>query len=157
MTTDTTNDRDASPALRVLVGYDGSPSAGDAITVGAAMLPGAAASIAYMWLPPFASPALTQRLRRRARNLDELVDSIEQEGGAEAQRLVDVGVAHARSAGWAAEGIVRRTYGDAGRRGSDRNACAYPGPCACAHRDANGYAGAKHHAGTHPYAHAGGF
>ncbi len=114
MTTNTTNDRDATPALRVLVGYDGSPSAADAIAVGAAMFPGAEASIGYLWMPPFASPALSQRLRSRARNLDDLVDLIEHEGGAEAQRIVDAGVALAHSAGWTAEGVVRRTYGGEG-------------------------------------------
>lgn len=107
----TTPDQGSSPDLRVLVGYDSSPSAADAITVGAGLFPGATPWIVHLWVPPFASPALTQQLRRRARSLDELHDLIEKEGGAEAQQLVDRGVAHARSVGWAAEGIVRRTYG----------------------------------------------
>ena len=114
MTTDATSDRDASSPPRVLVGYDGSPSSGDAVTVGAALFPTATPWIVYLWLPPFASRELSQRLRGRARNLDELVELIEQEGGAEAQRVVDAGLAIARSVGWAAEGVVRRTYGGEG-------------------------------------------
>ena len=114
MSTDATNDRDAARELRGLVGYDGSPSSDDAVTVGAALFPTATPWIAFLWLPPFASHELSQRLRGRARTLDELVALIEQEGGAEAQRVVDSGLALARSLGWAAEGVVRRTYGGEG-------------------------------------------
>lgn len=114
MTTHTTDGEGTALSLRVLVGYDGSASAADAITAGAALFPTAAPTLAYLWLPPFASPELTARLRRRARNLNDLVESIEREGSAEAQRVVDAGLALARSAGWEAEGLIQRTYGGEG-------------------------------------------
>ena len=98
----------------VLVGYDGSPAAAEAITVGAALLPAASAWIAYLWSPPFASPELFAHLRRTARDMDELLRLIEAEGGAEAQRLVATGVAVARANGWSAESLVRRTQGGTG-------------------------------------------
>jgi nucleotide-binding universal stress UspA family protein len=98
----------------VLVGYDGSPPAAEAITVGAALLPTATAWISYLWSPPFASPELFAHLRRRAANLDELLELVEAEGGAEAQRLVATGIAVARANGWAADSVVRRTYGGEG-------------------------------------------
>ena len=101
-------------APRVLVGYDGSPAAAEAITVGASLLPGATASVAYLWSPPFASPELFAHLRRRASNLNELLELVEAEGGAEAQRLVATGVAVARANGWSADSVVRRTYGGEG-------------------------------------------
>ncbi len=104
----------AGRAPRVLVGYDGSPAAAEAITVGASLLPGATASVAYLWSPPFASPELRAHLRRRASNLNELIELVEAEGGAEAQRLVATGVAVARANGWSADSVVRRTYGGEG-------------------------------------------
>ncbi len=99
---------------RVLVGYDGSPAAAEAITVGASLLPGATAWVAYLWSPPFASPELFARLRRRARNLNELIELVEAQGGAEAKRLVATGVAVARANVWSADSVVRRTLGGAG-------------------------------------------
>ena len=99
---------------RVLVGYDGSPAAAEAITVGAALLPAATAWVAYLWSPPFSSPELFAHLRRRARNLDELLELVEAEGGAEAHRLVATGIAVARANGWVANSVVRRTYGGEG-------------------------------------------
>ena len=99
---------------RVLVGYDGSPAAAEAITVGAALLPAATAWVAYLWSPPFASPELFAHLRRRARNLDELLELVEAEGGAEAHRLVATGIAVARANSWVANSVVRRTYGGEG-------------------------------------------
>ena len=98
----------------MLVGYDGSPPAAEAITVGASLLPAAAAWIAHLWSPPFSSPELFAHLRRRAQNLDELLELVEAEGGAEAQRLVATGVAVAQANGWSADSVVRRTYGGEG-------------------------------------------
>ena len=106
--------RGDSSGPRVLVGYDGSPGAAEAIAVGARLFPGATAWIAYLWSPPFASHELFQQLRRQARSLDELSDLIEQEGGAEAQRLAASGVALALAAGWAGESVVRRSFGGEG-------------------------------------------
>lgn len=108
----------ASPAgsrpLCVLVGYDGSPSSVNAIEVAAQLLPEASATVVHLWRPPFASPELRQRLARQARNLDQLVALLEQEGHAEAERLVGNGVALARTAGWNAEPVVQRSYGGDG-------------------------------------------
>lgn len=114
MTTEPAPETGAARPKRVLVGYDGSPAAAEAITVGAALLPAATAWIAYLWSPPFSSPELFAHLRRRARNLDELIELVEAEGGAEAQRLVATGIAVARAAGWTADSIVRRTFGSEG-------------------------------------------
>ena len=114
MTTESAPETGAVRAPRVLVGYDGSPAAAEAITVGASLLPAATAWIAYLWSPPFTSPELFAHLRRRARNLDELLELVEAEGGAEAQRLVATGIAVARATGWTAESIVRRTLGGEG-------------------------------------------
>ena len=69
MTTESAPETGAVRAPRVLVGYDGSPAAAEAITVGASLLPAATAWIAYLWSPPFARPGLFAHLRRRARNL----------------------------------------------------------------------------------------
>lgn len=107
-------DPGAGRVRRVLVGYDGSPAAAEAITVGASLLPEAAASIGYLWSPPFTSPELFAHLRRRAHTLDGLLELVEAEGSAEAQRLVATGVAVARSNGWSADSVVRRTYGGEG-------------------------------------------
>ena len=63
MTTEATTGQGAAQALRVLAGYDGSRSAADAITVGAALFPAAAATVAYLWAAPFVSQELTTRLR----------------------------------------------------------------------------------------------
>lgn len=100
--------------VRVLVGYDGSPAANAAIEVGATLLPGASAWIIHLWTPPFASPGLRQRLWSRAGSLNELIDLIEREGGQEAERLAGTGVAVAGAAGWAAQTLIRRSYGGEG-------------------------------------------
>ena len=114
MLTDPHPHTDAESVPRVLVGYDGSPSAAEAITVGASLLPTATAWIGYLWSPPFTSPELFAHLRRQARSLDELLALVEAEGGAEAQRLVATGIAVARANGWSADAVVRRTYGGQG-------------------------------------------
>lgn len=114
MVAESASDTDARRVPRVLVGYDGSPAAAEAITVGASLLPAATAFIAYLWSPPFASPELFAHLRHRARTMDELLELVEAEGGAEAQRLVATGIAVARANGWSADSAVRRTYGGEG-------------------------------------------
>ena len=98
----------------VLVGYDGSPAAANALEVGARLLPGFAADVVHLWAPPFASAELRRRLLRTAANLDELAALLEREGGAEADRISTDGVALARAAGWEAEPLAHRGYGDAG-------------------------------------------
>ena len=65
----------------VIVGYDGSPSAGEAISAGASLLPEAHAWVVYVWTPPFGSTRLRRRLRTSARDIDDLVELIEREGG----------------------------------------------------------------------------
>jgi nucleotide-binding universal stress UspA family protein len=114
MITDSAPETDTGRVPRVLVGYDGSPAAAEAISVGASLLPTATAWIGYLWSPPFTSPELFAHLRRRARNLDELLELVEAEGGAEAQRLVATGIAVARANGWSPDSVVRRTYGGEG-------------------------------------------
>ncbi len=101
-------------SLRVIAGYDGSPSAVNAIEIGAQLLPTASATVLHLSTPPFTSPELQQRLARRARTLDQLIELLEQEGHAEAERLAGNGVTLARAAGWAAEPLVQRSYGGDG-------------------------------------------
>jgi nucleotide-binding universal stress UspA family protein len=99
---------------RVLVGYDGSPSAVNAIEAAAALLPSATASILNLWEPPFTSPELRHRVMERASNAEALGRLVETEGRAESQRLAGNGVKLARAAGWDAEPLVKRTYGGDG-------------------------------------------
>jgi nucleotide-binding universal stress UspA family protein len=104
----------ASRSLRVLVGYDGSPSAVNAIEAAAALVPAASASVLHLWEPPFTSPELRQRLAGRASGLQQLGDLLETEGRAEAERLAGNGVKLARAAGWEAESLVKRAFGGDG-------------------------------------------
>ncbi|MGY1709562.1 universal stress protein [Geodermatophilus sp. SYSU D00758] len=101
-------------SLRVLVGYDGSPSAVNAVEAAARLVPAADATVLHLWEPPFASPELRARLAGRARGLEELGRLLETEGRAEAERLAGNGVSLARAAGWDAEPLVRRTFGGDG-------------------------------------------
>ena len=98
----------------VLVGYDGSPDAANALEIGARLLPGFAAHVVHVWAPPFASGELRRRLLRTAASLDELAALLEREGEAEAERIAADGVALAHAAGWEAEPLAHRGYGDAG-------------------------------------------
>ncbi|NEK58358.1 universal stress protein [Geodermatophilus sabuli] len=101
-------------SLRVLVGYDGSPSSVNAIEAAATLVPSASASVLHLWEPPFTSPELRQRLAGRAAGLEALGDLLEREGRAEAERLVGNGVKLARAAGWEASASVKRTFGGDG-------------------------------------------
>jgi nucleotide-binding universal stress UspA family protein len=101
-------------ALRVLVGYDGSPPAVNAIEAAATLVPSADASVLHLWEPPFTSPELRQRLAGRASGLQALGELLETEGHAEADRLARNGVKLARAAGWQAEPLVKRTFGGDG-------------------------------------------
>ncbi|MGE0216681.1 universal stress protein [Mycolicibacterium sp.] len=100
----------------VIVGYDGSPAAGAAISVGATLFPAAHAWIAHIWTPPFAGKRLLRRLRATARNTEEFLQLVEQEGAREAGRIADAGVALAKAAEWEAEPIVKRATGSDGLR-----------------------------------------
>jgi nucleotide-binding universal stress UspA family protein len=98
----------------LLIGFDGSPSAAGAIDVAPRLLPSRPASIAYLWAPPFGSRELRAALRRRATTIDELMELVEQEGRAEADRIASAGVALARAAGLRAQPVVHRSYGGEG-------------------------------------------
>lgn len=102
------------PAVRALVGYDGSLSASTAIQAAARLLPAAVTQIVYLWEPPFDFPELRHRLRRDAATLDELMEALEREGSAEAERVAGLGVAIARDVGWTAQPLVQRGYGGLG-------------------------------------------
>ncbi len=97
-------------ALRVVVGYDGSPAAAAAVEAGAKLFPGARGSICYVWGPPFVGEQVRKRLWQRVGNLDELTAAAEREGEREATRIAAMGVTLARAAGWDAEPAVTRTY-----------------------------------------------
>jgi nucleotide-binding universal stress UspA family protein len=100
--------------VRLILGYDGSPQSSAAITAGAALFPGARAWIVNLWSPPFASEPLRERLWTGRRDINDFVDNVEREGQREAERVSADGVTLARAAGWAAEAVVRRTYGGEG-------------------------------------------
>jgi nucleotide-binding universal stress UspA family protein len=100
--------------VKVLVGYDGSPAANAAIEAAASLFPGASVTIAYLWVPPFGSKELRRRLRATAGTIEDLIRSIESEGLREAERLVGMGVAVARAAGWDAEPLVKRSWAGEG-------------------------------------------
>jgi nucleotide-binding universal stress UspA family protein len=104
----------ADRSLRVLAGSDGSPSAANAIEVAAQLMPSATAQVVYLWEPPFAAPQLRHRLVREADTLERLIDLLETEGRAEADRLARNGVALARAAGFQAEPRVQRSFGGDG-------------------------------------------
>jgi nucleotide-binding universal stress UspA family protein len=98
----------------VLVGYDGSPDAAEALEIAARLVPGCYARVVNLWAPPFAGRALRRRLLRVAASPDELSALLEREAQAEADRIAAAGVALARAAGWDAEALPRRGYGDQG-------------------------------------------
>jgi nucleotide-binding universal stress UspA family protein len=101
-------------AVRVVLGYDGSPAATAAIEVGTRLLPGALGWATYLWTPPFADQSLRRRLWRGSDRLDEFIAAIEREGQAEAERLAKVGTTLARAAGWDVKSFVERSMGGEG-------------------------------------------
>ncbi|MFI7602419.1 universal stress protein [Actinoplanes sp. NPDC049681] len=101
-------------APRLMIGFDGSPSAMGAIDAGAALFPGAHASVVHLWTPPFASDALRHRLWTGTGGVDPFVEAVEREGAREAERIARAGVVLARAAGWEAEPVVERGYGGDG-------------------------------------------
>ncbi len=103
-----------SQNLRVLVGYDGSPSAVTAIEAAARLVPSAEATVVHLWEPAFTSPQLRQRLAGRASGLEQLGVLLEEESRAEAARVAGNGVALAGAAGWTAEPLLVRSYGGTG-------------------------------------------
>lgn len=102
------------PPLNILLGYDGSPSAANAIEVGTQLAPSGTATVVYLWAPPFASPDLRRRLVRQADSLEQRIALLEEEGGAEADRLARNGVVLAHAAGWDAKPLVQRSFGGDG-------------------------------------------
>ncbi|MBX6749235.1 MAG: universal stress protein [Micromonosporaceae bacterium] len=100
--------------IRVVVGYDGSPSANLAIDAGALLLPNARCWVTHLWTPPFASESIRQRVWAGVSTIDDFREAIEREGAHEAEQIVSTGVILARAAGWDAEPLVRRSYGGEG-------------------------------------------
>lgn len=96
-------------SIRVLVGYDGSPSSSNAVEIAAQLIPSASAFVPYLWQPPFTSSELSSRQMRQARTAEELADLLETEGRAEVERC-------------------RRRPGRAGHDSRHRGARP-PGPC----------------------------
>ena len=66
---------------KVLVGYDGSSDAANALTIGGRLPPGAA-HVVHVRAPPFASADLRRRLLRSAASLDQFAALLEREGAA---------------------------------------------------------------------------
>ncbi|QYC42094.1 Universal stress protein [Nonomuraea coxensis DSM 45129] len=100
--------------IDVIVGYDGSPASAVAIDAGAALFPQAHVWITHLWTPPFASESLRRRLWTGIADINSFIEAIEREGEADARRLAERGARLARTAGWNAEPLVRRTYGGEG-------------------------------------------
>jgi nucleotide-binding universal stress UspA family protein len=98
----------------VLVGYDGSPDAAGAIELGARLLPGRDVRIAHLWAVPFATAELRPRVSRRTETVRQMIDLLEQEAEAEAERVAAEGVVLADAAGWKAELVLKRAYGAEG-------------------------------------------
>jgi nucleotide-binding universal stress UspA family protein len=109
----------ACMAVRVLAGYDGSPSASVAIGAGARLLPGARAWVSNLWTPGFADDTLRRRLWTGAGHIDEFVAAVEREGEREATRVAAMGVTLATAAGWEAGPLVVRTYAGEGLQLAD--------------------------------------
>jgi nucleotide-binding universal stress UspA family protein len=102
------------PAGFVLVGFDGSREASRAIAVGARVLPHLTARVVTVWAPPGADPALRARVTHHAGRLSDLGDLMLRECGIEAEHVAADGVALAGAAGWTAEPLAHRSYGDPG-------------------------------------------
>jgi nucleotide-binding universal stress UspA family protein len=101
-------------ATRVIVGFDGSPSACAAIATGALLLPHAHAWITHLWTPPVADDGLRHRLWAGRNHLDQFIQAVEREGAWRAGQIADIGVTLARAAGWQAEPLLRRVEGGEG-------------------------------------------
>lgn len=98
----------------ILVGYDGSPATALALRVGAAVFPRHHAVVTHLWAPPYTAPALRGEALRRAATLDQLAEIVEREGADEAERIAADGAALAAAAGWDAEPLALRRFGDPG-------------------------------------------
>lgn len=84
----------------------------DAIDAAARLIPDASATVAYLWNPPVASPEWRQRVAGRAQTVERLIDLLEQEGRADAERVADQGATLARARGWHAEALVERNVNE---------------------------------------------
>jgi nucleotide-binding universal stress UspA family protein len=98
----------------VIVGYDGSPDAAGAIELGAKLLPDCSAVIVHLWAPPFAASELRLRITQRAGTVKDMIDLLEREARAEADRVAAEGATLARAAGWDAEAFTKLGYGAQG-------------------------------------------
>jgi nucleotide-binding universal stress UspA family protein len=76
----------------VLAGYDGSPDAAGAIELGARLLPGCSAQIVHLWAPPFSGAELRARVLQRAATVHEMMEMLESEAQAQADRVAAEGV-----------------------------------------------------------------
>lgn len=97
--------------MNVLVGFDGSPDAAEAVRVGGALFPGARAQIAHVWMPTAHPPS---KVLRQAGGVDELSRLLEEQGREHADRILREGVQLAASMGWRAEAVSRRGYAGEG-------------------------------------------
>ncbi len=98
----------------VVVGFDGSPDAAGAIELAARLLPGRTAHIAHIWAVPFAAAELRPRVSDRTATVQDMIDMLEHEAAAQAERVAAEGVTLAEAAGWTAEPVLKRAYGAEG-------------------------------------------
>jgi nucleotide-binding universal stress UspA family protein len=98
----------------LLVGFDGSHDAAEAISVAARLMPARHARIAHIWTSPDAGSALYRRLAHRAWTRQHLDRLAREEAAAAAGRVAAGGVVLAEAAGWTAEPLVRGERTDEG-------------------------------------------
>jgi nucleotide-binding universal stress UspA family protein len=99
---------------RVVVGFDGSRQAAHAIEIAAHLLPGRRCLVANLWSPPIFDDQIRERLWPDSGDLDEFEAAVEREGETEARRLTAEGRALSAAAGWDADILAQRCYGDRG-------------------------------------------
>lgn len=98
----------------LLVGFDGSRDAADAIAVAAHLMPAWRVRVAHIWTSPDPGSGLHRRLAHRAQTREHLERLARQEAAAAADGVAANGAALARAAGWTAEPLVRGEHTDEG-------------------------------------------
>jgi nucleotide-binding universal stress UspA family protein len=105
---------DALETSSLIVGFDGSRSAAHAIEIAAHLLPARDCQVVNMWSPPYFDDQIRARLWPESGDMDEFAALVEREGETEAERLTEEGNTLAEAAGWKAEAVQHRCYGDPG-------------------------------------------
>lgn len=96
---------------RLLLGYDGSPQADNAIAVAGALLPGSEAIVAHAWHAPWPSHEELREVLREHEGAtpDDLAAALREMGQARADEIVRAGLERAREAGLRADPLTRES------------------------------------------------